>query len=126
MGLKAKRTSFESAWQNGVAGRFVGSVRRELLDHMIVLDDRHLRRLLSEYMTYHHSDRTHLGVGKDAPAGRDEERRPAGLAVLHAQRRVGGLHHRYCWRAAAQAFLTDDYLAAVPVCGATNASQGTP
>ena len=101
MGLKPKRTSYESPWQNGVAERFVGSVRRELLDHVIVLHDRHLRRLLAEYGAYYHEDRTHLGVGKDAPAGREEERRPAGLAVLHARRRVGGLHHRYCWRAAA-------------------------
>jgi len=55
LGLKAKRTSYQSPWQNGVAERFVGTVRRDLLDHAIVLDDEHLRRLLSEYLAYYHS-----------------------------------------------------------------------
>ena len=79
----------------------MGSVRRELLDHAIVLDDRHLRRLLSEYLAYYHQDRTHLGVDKDAPVARIVERRPAGAVVVHARPRVGGLHHHYSWRAAA-------------------------
>jgi len=101
MALEPTRTSYQSPWQNGVAERFVGTVRRELLDHAIVLDDRHLRRLLSEYLAYYHDDRTHLGVEKDAPLVRPVERRPAGAAGIHAQRRVGGLHHRYSWSAAA-------------------------
>ncbi len=101
MGLEPTRTSYQSPWQNGVAERFVGTVRRDLLDHVIVLDDGHLRRLLSEYLAYYHGDRTHLGVGKDAPVARPVALRPAGAAVVHAQRRVGGLHHRYVWAAAA-------------------------
>ena len=101
MGMKPKRTSYQSPWQNGVAERVVGTVRREVLDQVIVGDEAHLRRLLGEYLAYYHEDRTHFGIAKDAPAGREEERRPAGLAVLHAGRRVGGLHHRYCWRAVA-------------------------
>ena len=64
------RTAFRSPWQNGVAERWVGSVRRDLLDHVIVLNQRHLRRLLKEYVRYYHEDRTHLGLGKDTPDGR--------------------------------------------------------
>ncbi len=70
MGLEPTRTSYQSPWQNGVAERFVGTVRRALLDHVIVLDGGHLRRLLSEYLAYYHGDRTHLGVEKDAPVAR--------------------------------------------------------
>jgi len=56
------RTSFESPWQNGVAERWVGSCRRDLLDHIIAVDERHLKRRLSEYIHYYHEDRTHLGL----------------------------------------------------------------
>jgi hypothetical protein len=81
MALEATRTSYQSPWQNGVAERFVGTIRRELLDHAIVLDDRHLRRLLNEYLAYYHEDRTHLAVDKArrwlAPWNRaPTERRP--------------------------------------------------
>ena len=101
MGLKPTRTSYQSPWQNGVAERFVGTVRRDLLDHVIVVDDEHLRRLLGEYLAYYHGDRTHLGVEKDAPVARPVDLRPAEAAAVHAHRRVGGLHHRYEWAAAA-------------------------
>jgi transposase InsO family protein len=101
MGLESTRTSFQSPWQNGAAERFVGTIRRDLLDHAIVLDDDHLRRLLSEYLAYYHRDRTHLGLEKDAPVVRPVELRPAGAAAVHAQRRVRGLHHRDVWSAAA-------------------------
>ena len=101
MGLESTRTSYQSPWQNGVAERFVGTVRRDLLDHVIVLDDEHLRRLLGEYLAYYHRDRTHLGIKKDAPVARPVELRPRGAAAVHAHRRVGGLHHRYEWATAA-------------------------
>jgi hypothetical protein len=65
------RTSFRSPWQNGVAERWVGSCRRDLLDHVIPLGERHLKRLLSEYVRYYHADRTHMGRAKDTPDGRD-------------------------------------------------------
>jgi hypothetical protein len=61
------RTSLESPWQNGVAERWVESCRRDLLDHVIVVNERHLKRLLSEYVGYYHEDRTHLGLGKGTP-----------------------------------------------------------
>src|SRR5215470_6516582 len=61
------QTSFESPWQNGIAERWVGSFRRDLLDHVIAINERHLKRLLCEYVSYHHEDRTHLGLGKETP-----------------------------------------------------------
>ena len=86
------RTSFESPWQNGVAERWVGSCRRDLLDHIIAVDERHLKRRLSEYIQYYHEDRTHLGLGKGTPDGRTRTV-AAGQVLSHP--RLGGLHHRY-------------------------------
>ena len=70
----------------------MGSCRRELLDHVVALNERHLKRLLAEYVRYHHEDRTHLGLEEGTPNGRI--RSTASGRVL-AQERVGGLHHRY-------------------------------
>jgi transposase InsO family protein len=95
LGIEPKRTSFRSPWQNGVAERWVGNCRRDLLDHVIVLNERHLKRLMKDYVRYYHADRTHLGLSKQTPAGRMATER------THADRRVvsmpqlGGLHHRY-------------------------------
>ena len=100
-GIKPTRTAYRSPWQNGVAERWVGSVRRELLDHVVVFNERHLRRLLREYVAYYHDDRTHLGLGKATPAGRPVTRRRDGEAEVVALPRLGGLHHRYDWRTAA-------------------------
>src|SRR3989475_2093347 len=86
------RASFESPWQNGVAERWVGSCRRDLLDHIIAVDERHLKRRLSEYIRYYHEDRTHLGLGKGTPDGRTRTV-AAGHVLSHP--RLGGLHHRY-------------------------------
>jgi transposase InsO family protein len=92
LGSIATRTSFRSPWQNGIAERWVGGCRRDLLDHVIVLHEQHLKRLLSEYLRYFHDDRTHLGLNKETPNGRVPTV-PAGRIVSHA--RVGGLHHHY-------------------------------
>ena len=70
LGSKPVRTAFRSPWQNGIAERWVGSCRRDLLDHVIVLHERHLKRLMREYLRYYHEDRTHLGLAKDTPQGR--------------------------------------------------------
>src|SRR6266849_6554004 len=70
LGTEPVRTAFRSRWQNGVAERWVGSCRRDLLDHVIVLNERHLKRLMREYIRYYHEDRTHLGLAKDTPDGR--------------------------------------------------------
>ena len=56
-GIQPKRTNFRSPWQNGVAERFVGNCRRDLLDHVIVLNERHLKRLMAEYVRYYHDNR---------------------------------------------------------------------
>ena len=58
-GLHPRRTAFQSPWQNGTAERFVGTVRRELLDHVVVLGEDHLRRLLREYIEYYNTERVH-------------------------------------------------------------------
>ncbi len=86
------RTSFESPWQNGVAERWVGSCRRDLLDHIIAVDERHLKRLLAKYIRYYHEDRTHLGLGKGTPDGRT---RTIASGHVFSHVRLGGLHHRY-------------------------------
>src|ERR1700740_370828 len=92
MGLIPGRTSFESPWQNGIAERWVESCRRDLLDHVIAMNEAHLKRLLSEYVRYFHEDRTHLGLQKQTPVGRVQSQNRG--AVL-SQARLGGLHHRY-------------------------------
>jgi hypothetical protein len=100
-GLKPKRTSIQSPWQNGTAERWVGSCRREILDHVIPLDERHLLRLMREYVSYHNQDRVHDSLEKDAPDRRAIESKPAATACLTSMPRLGGLHHRYTWREAA-------------------------
>jgi putative transposase len=101
LGTKPTRTAPRSPWQNGVAERWIGSVRRELLDHVVVFHDRHLLRLLRDYIAYHHNDRTHLGLAKATPTNRPPQSRPVGGAEVVALPRLGGLHHRYEWRAVA-------------------------
>jgi putative transposase len=82
--IQPKRTNFRSPWQKGVAERWVGNCRRDLLDHVIVVNERHLKRLLNEYLSYYHEDRTHLAWDKQTPTQQDP---------LYVQ--LGGLHHRY-------------------------------
>ena len=95
LGSEPVRTAFRSPWQNGVAERWVGSCRRDLLDHLIVLNQRHLKRLMAEYIRYYREDRTHLGLAKDTPAGRRVESRSPVSSKIHSVSRLGGLHHRY-------------------------------
>jgi transposase InsO family protein len=94
-GIQPKRTSFRSPWQNGVAERWVGNCRRDLLDHVIVLNERHLKRLMNEYVRYYHEDRTHLALAKGTPAGRAAEENPCASSKVISMPRLGGLHHRY-------------------------------
>jgi len=92
MKIDPVRTSFQSPWQNGIAERWVGSCRHDLLDHVIALNERHLKRLLSEYVRYYHEDRTHLGLGKQTPRFRTQS---TGRGRVICWPRLGGLHHRY-------------------------------
>jgi len=101
MGIKPCRTAYRSPWQNGVTERWIGSCRRDLLDHVIVFDRQDLTRLVRSYLDYYHEDRCHLGLAKDAPSGRSVALRPSDSAKIIALPRVGGLHHRYGWREAA-------------------------
>jgi putative transposase len=101
MQTEPTRTGHRSPWQNAVAERFIGTVRQELLNHVIILNEHHLRRLLESFISYYNLDRTHLGVRKDAPYGRPVERRPSATSNVVSLPRVGDLHHRYAWRQAA-------------------------
>ena len=99
-GIESRPTPIASPWQNGLAERWVGTVRRELLDHVIVLDERHLYRLMRDYVDYYNRDRMHTRL-RDAPMGREAELRPSSRAQIIGLPRVGGLHHRYTWADAA-------------------------
>jgi putative transposase len=98
MGIKEVLTAPRSPWQNPFAERLVGSIRRECLDHVIVWNERSLRRTLDSYFVYYQRSRTHLALGKDAPESRVVEPPEQGRVV--AIPLVGGLHHRYQRRAA--------------------------
>ena len=73
----------------------MGCCRRDLLEHVIVFNERHLKRLMTEYVRYYYEDRTHLGLAKDTPNGRPVGIRPAVLSKIQSLPRLGGLHHRY-------------------------------
>jgi putative transposase len=98
MRIEEVLTAPHSPWQNPFAERLIGSIRRECLDHVFVLSERHLRRILARYVAYYHRARTHLSLGKDAPDRRPIE--PPGLRMVIQIPEVGGLHHRYVRRAA--------------------------
>jgi hypothetical protein len=101
MGVRPVRTAPRSPWQNPYVERFGGTLRRELLDKIIVFNQTLLQRLVREFVTYYHEDRCHLGLEKDAPDPRPVTPRPSPCARVVAQPRVGGLQHRYGWRQAA-------------------------
>jgi transposase InsO family protein len=91
MGIRDRPTSPRSPWQNGYAERLIGSIRRECIDHIIVIGERHLRHILLSYMNYYNEARAHLSLNKDAPEPRAVER--AGHTLCRPV--LGGLHHQY-------------------------------
>jgi transposase InsO family protein len=91
MGIRDRPTSFRSPWQNGHVERLIGSIRRECTDHLIVLSEAHLRRILAKYSTYYNEVRTHIALGKDAPRTRPIE----SFGDIVGYPILGGLHHRY-------------------------------
>src|SRR5207245_261668 len=97
-GMKPTRISPASPWQNGVAERWIGSCRREILDHLLVLNEAHWRRLIRPYISYYHADRIHDSLEKDTPAMRPVSFKPNQSAPLVSFPRMGGLHHRYNWQ----------------------------
>src|SRR6266704_3411924 len=98
MRIEEVLTAPHSPWQNPFAERLIGSIRRECLNHVLVLGESHLRRILARYFAYYHQARTHLALAKDAPAVRPVELPEAGRIVEIPE--VGGLHHRYVRQAA--------------------------
>jgi len=98
MGIEEVITAPRSPWQSPYVERIIGSIRRECLDHIIVLNEAHLRRILRSYFDYYHDSRTHLSLEKDAPEPRDVHPPVMGEVIELPQ--VGGLHHRYERRAA--------------------------
>jgi transposase InsO family protein len=98
IGIEQVLTAPRSPWQNPYCERVIGTLRRECLDHVIVLGEQHLRRILRRYLEYYHSSRTHLALDKDAPELRKRE--PINEGKVIAIPMVGGLHHRYARRAA--------------------------
>jgi putative transposase len=98
MRIQEVLTAARSPWQNPFAERLIGSIRRDCLDHVIVLSERHLRHVLTGYFAYYHRTRTHLSLTKDAPDGRPVD--PPELGKVVPIREVGGLHHRYVRQAA--------------------------
>jgi len=91
MGIRDKPIAPASPWQNGFAERLIGSIRRECLDHVIVLGELHLRRILKSYADYYNGARTHRSLHKDAPISRSVQR----TGLLSSLAILGGLHHQY-------------------------------
>jgi putative transposase len=94
-------TAPRSPWQNPYVERFIGSIRRDCLNHVVVLNQKHLKQILTSYFEYYHNDRTHCSLDKDTPLVRPMQHRPDNCAKVIELPRVGGLHHLYEWRLAA-------------------------
>lgn len=91
MGIRDHPTAARSPWQNGHAERLIGSIRRECVDHIVILGEAHLRRILAAYTGYYNELRTHLSLGKDSPVHRPINR----LGSAFSRPILGGLHHEY-------------------------------
>ncbi len=98
LGIDEVVTAPASPWQNAYVERVIGSLRRELLDHVIILNERHLKQLLSSYLGYYHSWRTHRSLDQDAPDGRPVQSADSGKVIEFPV--VHGLHHYYLPKAA--------------------------
>ncbi len=101
MGIEQILTAYRSPWQSPFVERMIGTIRHDCLDHVIVWNEKHLRYVLSSYIDYYHQDRTHLGLGKEAPLETRESNRPLTGSKILELPRAGGLHHRYEWKEAA-------------------------
>jgi transposase InsO family protein len=99
LGLREILCSPHAPWQNAYAERLIGSIRRECVDHVIVLNERHLMRLMGEYVAYHNGLRTHLSLNKDPPLPRPVHAPRRGRRIVEFPH-LGGLHHHYERRAA--------------------------
>ena len=93
LGIEEVLTAPRSPWQNPYVERLIGSVRRDCLNHVIVLNERHLKRLLHSYFSYYHTARTHLALDKQSPEPRQVSSPDRGEVVAFPH--IGGLHHEY-------------------------------
>jgi transposase InsO family protein len=91
MGIRDRPISPGSPWQNGIAERFIGTLRRECLDQVVIFGEAHLRQILTAYAGYYNQTRTHLALQKDAPLRRPVQRF-GGIAAIPI---LAGLHHQY-------------------------------
>jgi transposase InsO family protein len=91
MGIRDKPVAPASPWQNGFTERLIGSIRRECVDHLVVLGETHLRRILRSYARYYNEIRTHRSLNKDAPVSRPVQR----TGSIKSFPTLGGLHHHY-------------------------------
>ncbi len=100
MGMEEVITAPRSAWQTPYVERLIGSIRRECLDHIVIFNERHMRRVLTSYFDYYHRTRTHLSFATDCPDRRPVQSADSGKIIAFPE--VGGLHHRYerlaAWR----------------------------
>src|SRR5215203_1277215 len=113
MGIRDKPTAPASPWQNGFAERLIGSIRRECVDHFIVLGEEHLRHILRAYAGYYNEIRTHRASEKDAPVSRPVQR----AGIISSYPILGGLHHQYV------GFKFSVHTAAPAACAATQSTD---
>jgi transposase InsO family protein len=90
MGIRDRPIAARSPWQNGYVERLIGSIRREILDHVVVLGESHLRHLLAKYSAYYNEVRTHVALDKDAPLHRPVQT----VGRIASVSWLGGLHHQ--------------------------------
>ena len=95
-GIDEILTAYRSPWQNGYVERVIGSIKRECLDHFIILNENHLRKILTDYVSYYNKYRTHLGINKDSPEGRLIQAE----GTIYKVPAVNGIHHIYFRKAA--------------------------
>ncbi len=101
MGVKPKVINYKCPWQNGVAERFVLSVRNDMLNQIIIFNEDQLRDFMNQYFKYYNKERCHLAVSRDSPNGREIQNKPFKSARIISFPRIGGLHHMYKWDKAA-------------------------
>ena len=98
LAIYQKITSYKSPWQNGICERFILSARSEVLNHVIIFNEDHLRRLMKEYIEYYNKDRCHLSLERDSPFGREVQKKPSDSIKVISISKLSGLQHRYQWQ----------------------------
>jgi transposase InsO family protein len=101
LGIEPKQIDIRSPWQNGIAERWVGNCRRDLLDHVIILNQQHLYRLMKNYVEYYNADRTHYSLDKETPLGRPVLYKQGDDDKVISLPRCYDLHHKYVWKKSA-------------------------